>query len=139
MPFHHFLPPPHIVGFVLTSALAFTAGAYLMSRRRLTANLGEAGANMQSRFKEWRQAPDGLGSRMSTMFSKCANTRSDRRNSTGNAAFEEYRSATLTGLNQEAAAFRKYLNELRNAKDKSEFDAFLDERRLAPTTGTSSP
>lgn len=140
MPLHHFLPPPHILGFVLTAGLAFAAGALLMGRRGVTA----AGTRLKSRYDTWledngRGDNNGVGARFASMFAKSKNPRSSQWNSTGNAAFEAYRSATLTELEQEAAAFRKYLDELRHAKDKSEFDAFLEERRRTPANETSSP
>lgn len=139
MHFHHFLPPPHILGFVLTAGLAFAAGALLMSRNGLTAVTASAASKFKSRIASYRAAKVGARAGCAMMFSKSANVRSERGNSTGNAAFESYRSATLTELEQEAAAFRKYLDELRHAKDMSEFDAFLNERRRAPTNEASSP
>lgn len=139
MHLHHLLPPPHAVGFVLTAGLAFAAGALLVSRRKWSAALATTGTNLKSHAAAWRGASSNIGAPFAKMFSKCANARSDRWNSSGNTAFDEYRSATLTELEQEAAAFRKYLDELRHAKDKSEFDAFLNERRRTPTNETSSP
>jgi hypothetical protein len=138
MPFHHLLPPPHIAGLVLSSALAFAAGAYIVSRHRLPAGIADAQSKLRSRFSAWRGSGDGLKSGISAVFSRGSSGRAAW-NSTGNSAFEHYRSATLTELEQEAADFRKYLNELRHAKDKSEFDAFLNERRRTLTTETSSP
>ena len=54
--------------------------------------------------------------------------------STGNAAFDEYREATLSRLEEEQAAFETFLGRLRRAKDQAEFNQFMDERR----TGTSA-
>lgn len=139
MHLHHFLPPPHVLGFVLTAGLAFAAGALLVSRRRWSAVMATTGTTLKSRAAAWRDTAPNFGAPFSRLFSKCANSRSDRWNSAGNTAFDEYRSATLTELEQEAAAFRKYLDELRHAKDKSEFDAFLNERRRVPANETSSP
>jgi hypothetical protein len=55
---------------------------------------------------------------------------------TGNSAFEEYRRAELKRLeeerrrlDQEAQAFGDFVNELRRAKDREEFDAFMQRRR----------
>lgn len=50
----------------------------------------------------------------------------------GNRAFDEYRAETLKRLEEEAKEFRDYLERLRHAKDKSEFDAFMNERRTRP-------
>jgi hypothetical protein len=46
----------------------------------------------------------------------------------GNSAFDAYKSETLKRLEEEQAAFDDFLRRLREAKDKTEFDAFMDER-----------
>ena len=48
---------------------------------------------------------------------------------TGNAAFDEYREETLRRLEEEQTAFVSFLEQLRRAKDKAEFDQFMEERR----------
>jgi hypothetical protein len=48
--------------------------------------------------------------------------------STGNSAFDAYRDNTLARLEDEQAAFNAFLARLRDAKDKTEFDAFMNER-----------
>jgi Protein of unknown function (DUF2852) len=52
--------------------------------------------------------------------------------STGNAAFDEYRNETLTRLEDEQKEFTGFLDRLRRAKDKAEFDEFMAGRRNAP-------
>tara|TARA_B110000908_G_C10031330_1_gene347562 strand:- start:7 stop:420 length:414 start_codon:yes stop_codon:yes gene_type:complete len=47
---------------------------------------------------------------------------------TGNAAFDAYKVDTLRRLEEEQGSFESFLERLRAAKDKSEFDAFMDER-----------
>ena len=47
----------------------------------------------------------------------------------GNVAFDEYREETLRRLEEEQQEFRSFLDRLRHAKDKAEFDQFMDERR----------
>lgn len=49
--------------------------------------------------------------------------------SSGNAAFDEYRTDTLRRLEEEQKEFAAFLERLRVAKDKSEFDAFMNDRR----------
>ena len=49
--------------------------------------------------------------------------------SSGNRAFDEYRAETLKRLEEEQREFREFLDRLRMAKDKSEFDQFMAERR----------
>ena len=55
--------------------------------------------------------------------------------SSGNRAFDEYRSETLRRLEEEQREFREFLDRLRFAKDKTEFDQFMSERRNRPDTG----
>jgi hypothetical protein len=47
---------------------------------------------------------------------------------TGNNAFDTYKAEALRRLEDEQEAFEAFLQRLRNSKDKSEFDAFMDER-----------
>ena len=47
----------------------------------------------------------------------------------GNQAFDEYRTATLRRLEHEQYEFREFLSRLRTAKDKAEFHQFMAERR----------
>jgi len=56
--------------------------------------------------------------------------------SSGNRAFDEYRVETLRRLEEEQREFREFLDRLRFAKDKTEFDQFMAERRArtAPTS-----
>jgi biopolymer transport protein ExbB/TolQ len=49
--------------------------------------------------------------------------------SSGNRAFDEYREETLRRLEEEQKAFKDFLDRLRHAKDKAEFDQFMAERR----------
>jgi hypothetical protein len=47
----------------------------------------------------------------------------------GNRAFDEYRDETLRRLEDEQREFMEFLDRLRHAKDKAEFDQFMTERR----------
>jgi hypothetical protein len=48
--------------------------------------------------------------------------------SSGNSAFDAYKAETLKRLEDEQRAFEEFLDRLRQAKDKSEFDQFMDDR-----------
>jgi hypothetical protein len=52
-----------------------------------------------------------------------------RSQSTGNHAFDEYRTETLRRLEEEEREFRDFLDKLRQAKDKAEFDQFMADRQ----------
>lgn len=66
--------------------------------------------------------------------SSCSNRKSWGRHSrssmssTGNSAFDSYKSDTLARLEREQNDFEAFLTRLRESKDKVEFDAFMDER-----------
>ncbi|GAB5437113.1 MAG: DUF2852 domain-containing protein [Falsiruegeria mediterranea] len=47
---------------------------------------------------------------------------------TGNTAFDSYKADTLARLEQEQVDFEAFLERLREAKDKSEFDQFMNDR-----------
>ena len=60
---------------------------------------------------------------------------------TGNSAFDDYRRAELQRLeeerrrlDEEAKAFGTFVEELKRAKDREEFDAFMARRRGGPAT-----
>lgn len=60
--------------------------------------------------------------------------------STGNYAFDEYREATLKRLEEEAHEFRSFLDKLRMAKDRAEFEQFMNDRRSAASPpGSTTP
>ncbi|MBI6629993.1 DUF2852 domain-containing protein [Pontibaca salina] len=80
------------------------------------------------------------------MFNSSCNRRHSRRHgapltqSTGNSAFDAYREETLRRLEEEQHSFEAFLERLREAKDKAEFDQFMDERArtAAQDTGDAS-
>ena len=97
--------------------------------------------------------PVGLGllgymiwsKRMFNRSSSCGNRRNHRNDmgrgygSSGNTAFDAYKSDTLRRLEDEQAAFESFLQRLRDAKDKSEFDTFMDDRARANRDAVVTP
>ena len=59
--------------------------------------------------------------------------------SSGNHAFDEYRAETLRRLEDEQKDFAGFLDRLRFAKDKAEFDQFMSERRNHPPAPSEPP
>lgn len=51
-------------------------------------------------------------------------------NTSGNTAFDSYKEETLKRLENEQDAFQNFLQNLREAKDKTEFDQFMDDRAI---------
>jgi hypothetical protein len=48
----------------------------------------------------------------------------------GNRAFDDYRAETLRRLEDEQREFKEFLRRLRVARDRAEFDQFINDRRL---------
>ncbi len=83
------------------------------------------------------------GGDMSQVFERCGDwvrgksaTRhrhhhAGRSGTTGNSAFEDYREATLQRLQEEESEFHAFMERLRKARDKEEFDRFMAERNAA--------
>jgi hypothetical protein len=60
--------------------------------------------------------------------------------SSGNSAFDAYKADTLRRLEQEQDAFEAFLQRLREAKDKAEFDQFMEDRaKPARPTNDGAP
>jgi len=59
--------------------------------------------------------------------------------SSGNHAFDEYRRETLKRLEDEQTEFHDFLGRLRAAKDRSEFDAFMADRRRRESEPPAEP
>ena len=131
MPFHMFGPPHfHILPIVLSSALTIAAGAYVIARYGVPATVTKLGTKMRDQVDAWRTSRRERSTSPTTMYSGAGGGAGSR---AGNAAFDAYRAETLKKLEDEGAAFRAYLDGLRHAKDRSEFDAFLSERRVRET------
>ena len=52
--------------------------------------------------------------------------------SSGNASFDAYRTDVMERLEAEQVNFEAFLDRLRDAKDKTEFDQFMDDRAASP-------
>jgi hypothetical protein len=59
--------------------------------------------------------------------------------SSGNRAFDDYRGETLRRLEDEQREFKGFLERLRFAKDRAEFDQFMNERRNRPSEDGPPP
>lgn len=59
--------------------------------------------------------------------------------SSGNRAFDDYRAETLKRLEDEQREFKDFLGRLRFAKDRAEFDQFMDARRQRPSEPGPAP
>lgn len=86
------------------------------------------------RFYRWQMMASGGDPAAMPAWASCAGPwgRRDRRAAepkpSGNTAFDDYRREMLRRLEQDHEDFQSFLDRLRRAKDKSEFDQFMSER-----------
>ena len=81
---------------------------------------GRMGCGSRGRFGRWHNVEGGCGR---------GGAGAARIRRSGNRAFAEYRDQTLRRLEEEEREFRDFLDRLRMARDKAEFDQFMAERR----------
>ncbi|MBA2126502.1 hypothetical protein DLM45_09750 [Hyphomicrobium methylovorum] len=119
-----------VLGFVVFWPVGLAVLAYLIWSGRMSCG--------------WHGVRGRWESRLAGRFDRARNRVEDEfRNfgrggaSSGNKAFDDYREATLKRLEEEEREFHSFLNRLRQAKDKSEFDQFMSERRDAPDSGAA--
>jgi hypothetical protein len=84
----------------------------------------------------WERKMDRMQEKMERMWARMDRVRSRSDwfvpTSSGNRAFDDYRSETLKRLEDEQREFKEFLARLRFAKDRAEFDQFMAERRQRP-------
>jgi hypothetical protein len=112
-----------IVSFIVWWPIGLAALAFLLWSGRMSCGY-HGHINWHERRERWREMREEWRSM------RCGSHRSMP--GTGNSAFDEYRNETLKRLEDEQKEFTGFLDRLRRAKDKAEFDQFMDERRNAP-------
>jgi hypothetical protein len=80
-------------------------------------------ARMQEKMERVRAGMDRFRGRGGDWFGPSAS---------GNRAFDDYRTQTLKRLEDEQREFKEFLERLRFAKDRAEFEKFMAERRERP-------
>jgi hypothetical protein len=105
-----------VVGFVLFWPIGLAILAYLIWSGRM-------GCSRHSGPGRWYRAASERRGRHRRKFES------------GNSAFDEYREDTLRRLEDEQREFEDFLEQLRHAKDKAEFDEFMRERKRRPKDG----
>jgi Protein of unknown function (DUF2852) len=126
------LGKPAWIGLMILSFMAYwPAGlavlAYLIWSGRMR-------SWKQGGFGRWQQA--GMDRMQGARDRWCGGAR--HTDTSGNHAFDEYRNETLRRLEDEQREFLAFLERLRQAKDKAEFDQFMSERNR-PSPGAEAP
>jgi|GEM_PF-200352 hypothetical protein len=115
-----------ILSFFVWWPLGLVVLGYLIGSGRMACWTDGAGPRWQRRMERMQRRME----RMQEVAERwgCGSW-ARRQASTGNRAFDEYRAETLRRLEEEQREFMAFLDRLRHAKDKAEFDQFMDERR----------
>ena len=126
-----------ILGHWLLWPLVLVAVAFMIGSRHMGC-WSHSGAN---RFENKLQR---MQDKMDRVRAKMDSARSGRDwwgspPSSGNRAFDDYRAETLRRLEDEQREFKEFLERLRFAKDRSEFDQFMNERRNRPQDEPPQP
>ncbi len=141
---HVFAPGWH-PGRILLMVLAFIVW-WPLGLAVLFFNLGSRTMGCRSQFGEnrWQDKLERLQWKMDRVRSRMegrgfGSGRGFGGGSSGNRAFDEYKQDTLRRLEDEQAEFKGFLDRLRHAKDKAEFDQFMAEHRTRPTPPDANP
>ncbi|HEY0566682.1 MAG TPA: DUF2852 domain-containing protein [Xanthobacteraceae bacterium] len=113
-----------ILGFMVWWPFGLALLAFIIGSGRMGCGYRDAGSHWQHKMERLQEKMDRVRGRMSDPIWG--------QRSSGNRAFDEYREETLRRLEQEQREFREYLERLRQAKDRTEFEQFMAERRTRP-------
>jgi len=117
-----------VVSFILFWPLGLVVLGYLIESGRMACWAHGSGDRWQRRMERMQQRMERMQAAAERWSGRGYRSSSGYRGSSGNRAFDEYRSETLRRLEEEQREFMEFLNRLRHAKDKAEFDEFMAER-----------
>ena len=134
-----------VLAFHFFWPLGLAALAFFIYRRRQWRRMAYAGDpdmfawNREGRFERKFARAQEKVSRAVAKAERYYGGRGFSAPTSGNHAFDEYREATLKRLEDEQSEFHDFLGRLRAAKDRSEFDAFMADRRRRDSEPPQEP
>jgi len=147
-----------VLGFIVYWPIGLAILAYIIWSRRMGMWSGSMGCGWHGGWRgdveEWRQRAIERVNHMAEHMERRRARMQERRQrwggaygggprggfgETGNRAFDEYRTEALRKLEEEASEFRTFLERLRMARDRAEFDEYMKERRNRPAGGPTEP
>jgi hypothetical protein len=123
-----------ILGFCLWWPLGLATLAFIIGSGRMSCWNHHGMDHWQRKMERMQERMDRMRTRMNPGGNWWGNPPSS-----GNRAFDEYRAETLHRLEDEQREFHEFLNRLRHARDKAEFDQFMAERRNRPPEANRAP
>jgi Protein of unknown function (DUF2852) len=118
-----------VVSFILFWPLGLVVFGYLIGSGRMACWAHGGGERWQRRMERMQQRME----RMQATAERWGGRRYGR--PSGNRAFDEYRVEALRRLEDEQREFVEFLDRLRFAKDRAEFDQFMADRRSRSQQG----
>ena len=135
----HTLPRPlYIVAVVLGFIVWWPIGLFLLLTSLWSGRMGCWGHRRNGGYQgggSWQ----GSAPPWAAWKAWCSGGEQPVPSSSGNRAFDEYRVETLRRLEDEQKEFAAFLDRLRFAKDKAEFDQFMTELRQRPSAPPEPP
>jgi hypothetical protein len=125
-----------VLSFFLWWPLGLVVLGFLIGSGRMACWTQGGGTRWQRRMERMQQR---MGRMQEAAERWGGGGRARARYATGNRAFDEYRAETLRRLEEEQREFLEFLDRLRHAKDKVEFDEFMAERRRRSEGPTPQP
>ncbi len=117
--------PAWIVLMILSFIIFWPIGLAVLGYMLWSGRMGSC-KRRRHRKQMWageRKEPTDYG------FSKAMRAWSRHAPASGNRAFDEYRAETMRRLEEEFDEFQGFLDQLRMARDKKEFDKFMKSRK----------
>jgi len=126
-----------ILGFLAWWPIGLAVLAFFIGSGRMGCSYHHHDSDRwQHHMGRWQWKMERLQEKMDRMRAKMDGARSGggwgSPPSSGNRAFDDYRTETLRRLEEEQREFKEFLERLRFAKDRAEFDQFMNERRNRP-------
>src|ERR1700732_1564620 len=122
-----------VASFILFWPLGLVLLGYLIGSGRMACRTNGSGDRWQRRINRMQRRMERMQTAAERWGGGCYRT------SSGNHAFDEYRAATLRRLEEEQREFMEFLDRLRHARDKAEFDQFMADRGRRSNSSEPQP
>jgi hypothetical protein len=131
--------PFEIVAMVLGFIVFWPIGLAILILKMWQRRSGYSGDLQTAAQEKWREARHAMSS---APWQAWQGRRGSYAASTGNSAFDEWKAAEIARLEEERRKlqeahreFSAFVENIRRAKDREEFERFMNERRNAPSGG----
>ena len=132
-----------ILGFMAWWPVGLAVLAFFIGSGRMGCWHHHGSGQWQNHTGRWQWKMERMQEKMDRMRSKMDSAGTGdwwgTPPSSGNRAFDDYRTETLRRLEDEQREFKEFLERLRFAKDRAEFDQFMADRRNRPQGESPQP